>query len=90
MTEPLITQSSIQDDFIGCFETNHPQLPVEKLFNYLDSNGLIGQRSEGQESIRDSQALLNRVAQNYFNNRLIAPPNKSPFRLVHFNFQETS
>jgi hypothetical protein len=77
MSEPLIIQSSIQDDFIGCFETNHPQLPVEKLFDYLDSNGLIVERSEGQESIKDSQALLNRVAPRYFDDRLIAPVYKA-------------
>jgi hypothetical protein len=73
MQEPAILESTISADFIGCFETNHPILPCEELFNYLDVNGLIVPRSQGQEEIRDEQALLNRVAPRFFNDRLIAP-----------------
>ena len=73
MQEPTILKSTIDDDFIGTFETNHPALPAEEIFNYLTKNGLILERSQGQEEARDQQALLNRVAPRFFNDRLIAP-----------------
>ena len=73
MQEPSLLKSTINDDFIGIFKTNHPALPAEDIYNYLSNNGLILERSQGQEEIRDEQAFLNRVALRYFNDRLIAP-----------------
>ena len=81
MQEPTILKSTIDDDFIGIFETNHPALPAEEIFNYLTQNGLILERNQGQEEARDQQALLNRVAPRYFNDRLIAPVYKAYSRL---------
>ena len=73
MQEPAILKHTISKDFIGCFETNHPATPLDQYFDYLQTNGLIVERSQGQEEVRDQQALLNRVAPRYFNDRLIAP-----------------
>ncbi len=73
MQEPAILKHTISEDFIGCFETNHPATPLDQYFDYLQTNGLIVERSQGQEEVRDQQALLNRVAPRYFNDRLIAP-----------------
>ncbi len=73
MQEPAILKHTISEDFIGCFETNHPATPLDQYFDYLQTNGLIVERSQGQEEVRDQQALLNRVAPRFFNDRLIAP-----------------
>jgi len=73
MQEPAILKHTISKDFIGCFETNHPATPLDQYFDYLQTNGLIVERSQGQEEVRDQQALLNRVAPRFFNDRLIAP-----------------
>lgn len=73
MREPAILDHSIGDDFIGCFETNHQPESLEQFFAYLESNGLIVERQEGREEVRDQQALLNRVAPRFFQDRLIAP-----------------
>ena len=81
MQEPSLLKSTIDDDFIGVFETNHPALPAEDIYNYLNNNGLILERSQGQEEIRDEQAFLNRVAPRYFNDRLIAPVYQAYSRL---------
>ena len=81
MQEPTILKSTIDDDFIGIFETNHPVLPAEEIFSYLTNNGLILERNQGQEEVRDQQALLNRVAPRYFNDRLVAPVYQAYSRL---------
>jgi hypothetical protein len=73
MQQPSIGEYNIGKDFIGCFETNHPSQALEKFFDYLETNGLIVERQQGREDIRDSQALLNRVAPRFYNDRLIAP-----------------
>lgn len=73
MQEPAILEATIDADFIGCFETNHPCLPCAEIFNYLELNGLMATRNQGREDVRDSQALLNRVAPRFFNDRLVAP-----------------
>ena len=81
MKEPVITKSTINDDFIGCFETNHPSLPCEEIFSYLETNGLIVVRNQGEHEVQDAQALLNRVAPRYFNDHLIAPMYRTYSRL---------
>ena len=73
MQNPTICEYNIGKDFIGCFETNHASQPLEDFFHYLETNGLIVERQQGREEIRDSQALLNRVAPRFFSDRLIAP-----------------
>ena len=73
MAPPQILSHSIDDDFIGCFETNHVPQPLKEYFDYLSQNGLIVGRHEGQEEIHDQQALLNRVAPRFFRDRMIAP-----------------
>jgi hypothetical protein len=73
MQEPTILEHSIDDDFIGCFETNHQPNALEQFFAYLDRNGLIVERQRGREEVRDQQAMLNRVAPRFYSDRLIAP-----------------
>lgn len=73
MGEPSILEHSITDDFIGCFETDHPAQPLEQFFQYLETNGLVVERQQGREEVRDQQALLNRVAPRFYHDRLIAP-----------------
>jgi len=73
MQDTSILNHTIGDDFIGCFETNHRPQSLEQFFSYLESNGLVVERQQGREEVRDSQALLNRVAPRFFNDRLIAP-----------------
>lgn len=73
MQDTSILNHTIGDDFIGCFETNHRSQPLEQFFSYLESNGLVVERQQCREEVRDSQALLNRVAPRFFNDRLIAP-----------------
>lgn len=75
--EPAIFSQTIDADFIGCFETNHPPQPLADYFTYLAANGLMVERSEGREEVHDQQALLNRVAPRFFHDRLIAPIYKS-------------
>ena len=73
MQDASILSHSIGEDFIGCFDTNHRPQSLEKFFSYLESNGLVVERQQGREEVRDRQALLNRVAPRFFNDRLIAP-----------------
>ncbi|MBD1194941.1 2OG-Fe(II) oxygenase [Vulcanococcus sp. Clear-D1] len=73
MQEPRILEHSIGSDFIGCFETNHQPLALEQFFTYLQTNGLIVERQRGREEVHDQQALLNRVAPRFYQDRLIAP-----------------
>ncbi|MFW6731498.1 MAG: 2OG-Fe(II) oxygenase [Synechococcus sp.] len=73
MQDTSILNHTIGDDFIGCFETNHRPQSLAQFFSYLESNGLVVERQQGREEVRDSQALLNRVAPRFFNDRLIAP-----------------
>lgn len=73
MQDAAILSHSISEDFIGCFETNHRPQPLEQFFSYLENNGLVVDRQQGREEVRDKQALLNRVAPRFFNDRLIAP-----------------
>lgn len=73
MQEPTILEHNIDADFIGCFETNHQPNSLEQFFAYLDRNGLIVERQQGREEVRDQQALLNRVAPRFYSDRLIAP-----------------
>ena len=74
MQEPIILKSTIDDDFIGSFETNHPALPAEDIYHYLCYNGLILERSQGEEAVRDEQAFLNRVAPRYFTDSCLLYP----------------
>lgn len=73
MAQPEILSHTIDQDFIGCFETNHPPQPLQEYFDYLQTNGLVVQRQEGQETVRDQQVLLNRVAPRFFRDRMVAP-----------------
>lgn len=73
MQDTSILNHTIGDDFIGCFETNHRPQPLAQFFSYLESNGLVVERQQGREEVRDSQALLNRVAPRFFNDRMVAP-----------------
>ena len=73
MAQPEILSHTIDQDFIGCFETNHPPQPLQEYFDYLQTNGLVVQRQEGQETLRDQQVLLNRVAPRFFRDRMVAP-----------------
>jgi hypothetical protein len=73
MPEAVILDYTISEDFIGCFETNHTSPTLEQFFSYLETNGLVMDRRQGSEGVKDSQALLNRVAPRFYNDRLIAP-----------------
>jgi hypothetical protein len=73
MQEAAIMNHTISADFIGCFETNHTPSSLEQFFSYLETYGLVVDRQQGREDVRDSQALLNRVAPRFYSDRLIAP-----------------